>query len=72
MINPSQITDFNRSTEQLQEFLLFCLFVAGKNKDTPQGKWYSYFEKIFLTFVKDSGKSVAEFDLNIWKEFANA
>lgn len=39
-------------------------------KNTPQGKWYAHFEKIFLTFVVASGKSVAEFDLDIWKSFA--
>jgi len=39
-------------------------------QNTPQGKWYEHFEKIFLTFVSKSGQSVAEFDLNIWKSFA--
>lgn len=39
-------------------------------KNTPQGKWYSHFEKIFLTFVWESGQSVAEFDLAIWRSFA--
>lgn len=39
-------------------------------QNTPQGKWYAHFEKIFLTFVSQSGQSVAEFDLNIWKSFA--
>lgn len=31
MVNPRQITDFNRTTDQLQEFLLFAICVAGKN-----------------------------------------
>ena len=31
MIKPSQITDYNRGTEALQEFLLFAVVVAGKN-----------------------------------------
>ena len=39
-------------------------------KITPQGKLYAVLEKIFLTFVRDSGKTVAEFDLTIWKSFA--
>lgn len=38
---------------------------------TPQGKLYAKIEKIFLTFVRKSGLSVAEFDLNIWKSFAS-
>ena len=44
--------------------------VPAVPKDTPQGKWYYHYENIFLTFVKNSGLSVAEFDLNIWKNFA--
>jgi hypothetical protein len=39
-------------------------------KNTPQGKAYDLLEKIFLTFVRESGQSVAEFDLTIWKTFA--
>lgn len=30
MIDPTKITDFNRTEEQLQELLLFCILVAGK------------------------------------------
>lgn len=41
-------------------------------KNTPQGRWYKHFEEIFLTFVKKSGKSVAEFDLMIWTQYANS
>jgi hypothetical protein len=44
--------------------------VEGVPKNTPQGKWYSHFEKIFLTMVEKSGLTVAEFDLNIWKTYA--
>ena len=38
MINPSQITDFNRGPYELQEFLLFCISVAGKNAVTQAQK----------------------------------
>lgn len=31
MIDPSKITNFNRSPEELEEFLLFAIVVAGKN-----------------------------------------
>lgn len=31
MINPHKITDFTRSQRDLQEFLLFCVCVAGKS-----------------------------------------
>jgi len=32
-IDPTSITDFNRDTNQLEAFWLFCMFVAGKNSD---------------------------------------
>ena len=32
-IDPTNITDFNRDTNQLEAFWLFCMFVAGKNSD---------------------------------------
>ena len=31
MINPSKITNYNRTEEELEEFLLFCIMVAGKS-----------------------------------------
>jgi len=31
MIDPKNITNFNRTEAELQEFLLFCIVVAGKN-----------------------------------------
>lgn len=31
MIDPTKITNFNRSDEELEELLLFCIAVAGKN-----------------------------------------
>lgn len=31
MINPDSITDYNRCPAELEEFLLFCVFVAGHN-----------------------------------------
>ena len=30
MINPYQITNYNRRSSELEEFLLFCIVVAGK------------------------------------------
>ena len=30
MIDPYKITNYNRTESQLQEFLLFCILVAGK------------------------------------------
>lgn len=31
MIDPYKITNFNRSKKELEEFLIFCIMVAGKN-----------------------------------------
>ena len=31
MIDPTNITNYNRTEEELEEFLLFCIMVAGKN-----------------------------------------
>lgn len=46
MINPQQITDFNRDEEQLQEFLLFCLLVQGK-----KAQMQAYKLECFLDFL---------------------
>ena len=32
-VNPTDITHFDRDTNQLESFWLFCMFVAGKNSD---------------------------------------
>jgi thermostable 8-oxoguanine DNA glycosylase len=34
MINPDAVTNFSRSDEELEEFLLFCIAVAGHNAHT--------------------------------------
>lgn len=38
MINPENITKYDRSEEELEEFLLFCILVAGKNSDIQARK----------------------------------
>lgn len=38
-------------------------------KATPTGKKYLELEKIFLDYVKESGKTVSDFDLSIWLEY---
>jgi len=62
----------NQEHAILDTHVLKWLRLQGVNapESTPQGKHYAEFEKIFLTFVRHSGKSVAEFDLEIWKSFA--
>jgi hypothetical protein len=38
MIDPSNVTNASRSAEELEEFLLFCVVVAGKNADQQAAK----------------------------------
>jgi thermostable 8-oxoguanine DNA glycosylase len=38
MINPKQITKFDRTDAELQEFLLFCIIVAGKSSNQQAKK----------------------------------
>jgi hypothetical protein len=38
MIDPSNVTHFGRTDEELEEFLLFCVVVAGKNADQQAAK----------------------------------
>jgi thermostable 8-oxoguanine DNA glycosylase len=40
-------------------------------KATPTGKKYKELEQIFLSLVKESDKSVAQFDLDVWNEYRN-
>lgn len=51
MINPHKITDFNRSQRDLQEFLLFCVCVAGKSSEQQARKL-----EIFLAGHCGTGK----------------
>lgn len=34
LINPTDITNYNRTDDELQSFWIFCILVAGKNSDT--------------------------------------
>jgi len=38
MIDPSDVTRLSRTDEELEEFLLFCVVVAGKNADQQAAK----------------------------------
>jgi len=38
MIDPNDVTKFNRTDDELLEFWLFCLFVRGKNADVQAKK----------------------------------
>jgi len=42
MIDPTKITNYNRSKEELEEFLIFCLLVAGKTASIQAKKLESF------------------------------
>ena len=46
MIDPYNITNFNRTQEQLQEFLLFCIVVAGKTAYIQAKKLQEFFDSV--------------------------
>lgn len=46
MIDPHKITNFERTDEELLEFWLFCLFVAGKRADVQARKLFAFTEEI--------------------------
>lgn len=64
MIDPYKITNFNRSKKELEEFLIFCIMVAGKNaksiskacdrflSDTSYTTYEYPFEKIAYMILK--------------------
>jgi len=56
----------------LDVHLLSFLKDKGYNvpKQTPTRKSYLEIEKIFLDIVKNSGMSVAEYDLMIWRQYS--
>jgi len=58
----------------LDTHILKFLRSKGHNapKSTPSTKkQYKKFEDMFLGYAKESGHSIAEFDLNIWRYYAN-
>jgi hypothetical protein len=44
MIDPNNVTNAARTTAQLEEFLLFCVVVAGKNADQQSAKLERFLE----------------------------
>ena len=42
MIDPNNITNFERTTAELEEFLMFSIMVAGKNSETTAKKLHEF------------------------------
>ena len=57
MIIPTEVTNFNRTDYELQEFLLFCIVVAGKHSQQQAkklGEFLSVTEESPFQFVRDA------------------
>ena len=46
MINPAKVTNYNRTQSELQEFLLFCINVAGKKSAVESPKLEVFLERV--------------------------
>jgi len=46
MINPTKVTNYNRTQSELQEFLLFCINVAGKKSAVEAPKLEVFLERV--------------------------
>jgi len=46
MIDPTKVTNFNRNQEEMEEFLLFCIIVAGKNAFQQAKKLDEFLKKL--------------------------
>ena len=57
MINPAKVTNYNRTQSELQEFLLFCINVAGKKSAVEAPK-----SEVFLERVQNITGHNAPFD----------
>lgn len=68
MINPNKITNFKRTEAELEEFILFCVLVAGKNSDVQAkkldefllGNQHRPFDFIRYSIEKDTLRYVLE------------
>ena len=57
MINPAEVTNYNRTQSELQEFLLFCINVAGKKSSIESPKL-----EVFIQRAKDITKESSPFN----------
>jgi len=57
MINPAEVTNYNRTQSELQEFILFCINVAGKKSSIEAPKL-----EVFIERAKDITKETSPFN----------
>ena len=63
MVNPTKITNFSRTKEELEYFWIFCILVAGKNADWAVIKLNDMFknkpkDQTPLQFLKEQGNGL--------------
>jgi len=66
MIDPNQITKFDRTTNELQEFLLFSVVVAGKNSKIQSEKLAEFIALVITRYHNGCVQSIKDktiFDL---------
>ena len=57
MINPAKVTNYNRTQYELEEFILFCINVAGKKSAIEAPKL-----EVFIERAKDITKATSPFN----------
>ena len=57
MINPAEVTNYNRTQSELQEFILFCINVAGKKSSIEAPKL-----EVFIERAKNITKETSPFN----------
>ena len=57
MINPAEVTNYNRTQYELEEFILFCINVAGKKSAIEAPKL-----EVFIERAKDITKETSPFN----------
>ena len=57
MINPAEVTNYNRTQDELEEFILFCINVAGKKSAIEAPKL-----EVFIERAKDITKESTPFN----------
>ena len=57
MINPAEVTNYNRTQYELEEFILFCINVAGKKSSIEAPKL-----EVFIERAKNITKETTPFN----------
>ncbi len=72
MIDPTNITKFDRTEAELEEFLLFCVLVAGKNSKVQAKKLEDFIEtklsKLHSPFERINRMIYSDFLIFVMKE----